>query len=448
MTYTSCQVRNVPTPVLTVIGTTAQQCTFVNTDTVNTVWLGNSRTLAAGESDTIPVPPLGSAPLDTTDSTWAISTVSTPVIGLILPGTGGWTASPVQIQEALEAAGLATEATQLVVASNAATTADNVAGTTTAVGQVKTALGTPAQTSDINGVKTTLGTPAQTADVNGVKTTLGTPAQTTDINGIPVGVYNQGVPAANKSSILDQQTGTAIAANTSISLGTFSITQPSYEISFNPVMPLNTNGEVWLKVTMTWSDATSGLIVAPPETWYVASSQVVGNVKVVGTGQAKGNQVQIQVTNPNTAFGAVIDNFVMMQNSIPRNRDDWRNPTNNFGGIATFSTAAQDPDAMVLFSTAPSVAAGTPVVRLLPLFCGIVSMCIVVPGAGGTVTISESASAAASAATALWSKVYPATATTDNVQFALPRVNCTLSIANATGTNTWSIRAQIAEQMQ
>lgn len=388
--------------------------TIYNADLVNVVTVSRNNSVSLNASNGAPIQPLTSAVLDATHALYAVAPANTANL-VILPGGGTMSPSPAQIAAQISALGLATEATQLIVKGNTNSTASNVAT-----------------------VNTTLGIPAQTVDVHGTTTAVGQ---------VPGGIYTQGVPLANKSSVLNQQTGTGVPANSTVSLGTFSITQPSYEISFQPVMTLNTNGEVWLKVTMTWSDATTSLITAPPETWYVAVSSAAGNVKIFGTGPAKGNQLQISVNNPNTAFAATINNFVLMQNSILRYRDDWRNPTTGFSGIPTYTVPALDPDADVLFGTAPSVVAGTPVMRILPLFAGMIQLGIVVPGSGGTVTISDLASVAGIAAGSIWQKVYGATATTDNIQVPLPRVNCVLTIANATGTNTWSVRGQISEQI-
>jgi len=83
-----------------------------NNDEVNTLYIGAQQDVLAGfESSCIPVPPLGGQSWPDVDI-WAFA--PTPVNMLIVPGATSWAPSPVQVQIALEAAGLATSELQTV----------------------------------------------------------------------------------------------------------------------------------------------------------------------------------------------------------------------------------------------------------------------------------------------------------------------------------------------
>jgi hypothetical protein len=82
-----------------------------NNDEVNTLYVGPANdVLTQSQSSTIPVPPLGGQVWPDVDI-WAFAPTAVNV--LIVPGATAWAPSPVQVQVALNAAGLATKAEQI-----------------------------------------------------------------------------------------------------------------------------------------------------------------------------------------------------------------------------------------------------------------------------------------------------------------------------------------------
>lgn len=107
---------------------------FFNNDTVNTLYIGPQRDVLTGNiSNCIPVPPLGGAAWPDSDW-WAFATAPAGVNLLIIPGATAWAPSPVQVQIALNAAGLATSANQTSQITQETNTAGNTGTTATNTG--------------------------------------------------------------------------------------------------------------------------------------------------------------------------------------------------------------------------------------------------------------------------------------------------------------------------
>lgn len=346
------------------------QFLFVNNDTVNPVYISQAKGINR-QSDKIPAQ--GSVSLT---GWWYASSLDQAItIECFVFGGGSQWSNPVGVQIALNALGLAKDSSVNAPAYGPATQADVVTnGPANITGGKKLAdvnntLGTPAQTADvINTLPANIGGGKKLSDLN---TTLGTPAQTVDINGIPTGIFNTGVPIYTKSTLVKNQGAIAQAPGTQSSSATFSISQIGYEI-FLTVFAAS-NIAAYYRISMQWFDSGTGIQTGQEDYWIIPGTGSGLNAHtIIGHGPTKGDQLVIVSENPAQSVGNnVTHSYVVLQNSRSYQSDQWEtlqfngaNITNTFSDIVTGCIA----------STNSSVAAGGTLVRLLPLYNGLVTV--------------------------------------------------------------------------
>lgn len=405
-----------------------QKGSLVNMDlTTNNILVGpDEGSLFSGNPDCFILGPLNSGYADGTRDLWAIALTGNPVVAF-MEGLQNWQPSPAQIQEQLNALGLATEATQQQVSAHTSSTATNVA-------TVNTTLGTPAQKSDVNQVNSTLGTPAQTADIGN----LHAPGQT-----VANEVSTTGVPLLSKSSTLHHSPSTAIPANSSTNAGSpYVITQIGYEISIG----LSTIPSATIPgaaVTLTWTDSVSGDIVAV-EQWMLAAGSSAFQ-QYIGTGPTKGDTLTLNIANLDAAQ-VLTYTLTISQNSRVYTRDDWRQQTNVTVPGQTQATYRQA--ANVLFSTNPSLGSLIAAQRILPLYAGDILLSVQNGANAGTLVAITAFLDSSLAQFTLWESGALAANANFSQKISLPRESCQLFIQNGSGT-TQSIAVQgvISEQI-
>lgn len=395
MSYQTILIKKTPYPVVsaTRMGAKGMSFTLANNDLTNTLWAGTSPTVSPGDSDSIAIPPLGSIPVPGDIDTYVVSSQAAGVQALLMPGLGGWTAAPSQIQASLNALGLAKDTT--------------VAGTTTAVNNL------PA-----SGL-------AKDTTVTGVTTAVGN---------VPSGISTTGVPLLGNSNVLENQQSQVLAAagNTSY---TVSVNQIGYEIAFQ----LNMSGSAtvpFVGVTMQWIDTASGQIVEQ-EQWYLAVGSAA-NKAYIGTGPSQGNQLKITLTNYDPSF-TVAYNFTLSQTSRLYVLADWQ-CTDNVS-VPTFTNPDMDLQAGIVADSNIAVTSATNIARLMPLYYGTVEVFInnSAPSTLTSVAYALHATGDRHGGAVLTNDLihgagFGGNANTGPFRISLPRCPCTFTIIGNTGS--------------
>lgn len=343
MKYLTATVNAKPAPLLGVLGNTAQACTLANNDIVNSVWLSDKAGVQPGDSDAIEIPALGSAPLDTNSTTYAVTNGPT-VQCLIMPGTGGWTAAPSKIQASINALNLAKDTT--LQSTNI------VLGTGIAlpVGAAKDV--------SVQGVQTTLGTPAQDPTVSGL------------LAGIPNNIANTGVPLLGGSALVKNQSAVSQNPGASGTSSTFSMTGTGYE--FFLTIYATGNFLSYFHLTLQWFDSNSGIQTGQEDYWFNPGSGSGASAHTIfGKGPVLGNQLVVISSVPSTSSVAVTHSYVILQNSRIYLEPDWQTIQFNTAGV---STPAADQTAGQLAAGSFSVGANSTSSRLFPFYNGVVSI--------------------------------------------------------------------------
>jgi len=97
---------------------------IVNLDLLATVYVGYSRGIGPGSSNTLAIPPLGSTTADASRAVWAVT--DTPCFIQVLPGGSAWSPSPAQIAEQISLTGINVNITGI----NVVTPSGDVTGAT------------------------------------------------------------------------------------------------------------------------------------------------------------------------------------------------------------------------------------------------------------------------------------------------------------------------------
>lgn len=96
-------------------GITSLGYTLANNDEVNSIWIGESSSVTPADPGAVMIPPLGSAPLDPTTTTYAVSAGPT-VQCFLFAGGGSWSPSPVQIATQIALKGINVNVSQYSMA--------------------------------------------------------------------------------------------------------------------------------------------------------------------------------------------------------------------------------------------------------------------------------------------------------------------------------------------
>ncbi len=301
-----------------------------NTDLTNRIYLGENHGFdPAGQMVDI-VEPLGSLAVDGHANRFALcDTGAGPLVADVIAGGVSVQPSPAQAAQQIAALGLAKD-------------------------------------TSVQDVKTTLGSPAQDGSVQAVKTTLGSPAQDGTVAGLPTSIAAQvaasGSPLLAKYGVLADGSETSIVPGDTIIVGTWSISQTSYEIGLN--VHTAAGAKDYVTIRLQFTDSVSGLLVGQRTCYVVAGNS--GNAhSIVGTGPMRGDTVTLSVITDslNTANMAVY--YTLVQTSRLYTRDEWKTIVMD---ITAYTTSGVLPDANILTNSAPSIASGASQTRLLPLF--------------------------------------------------------------------------------
>ena len=233
--------------------------------------------------------------------------------------------------------------------------------------------------------------------------------------------------------LMDNQAQVAIGPGVTKSYGPYLMTQPAYAAALAALMPANTAVGI-LKVTVTWSDPVTGLIVGQ-QRWFVASTSTapaLSNELHTGRGPTEGGQLQIDITNQDTAQTATVD-LAVWQSSRVVTRHDWRTITHTAvtGG---FTTPSSHPRSGSLgWAASATIPATQNTTWLCALYAGQGELFVITPQfASVTMQVSVPYSDAAVASQPfLYSQVLP----TQQSLFAvtLPRCPVALELINQGG---------------
>lgn len=439
-----------------------------NNDFANTLYVGaKADVLRQDISSTIPFYPLGGMAMADVDIWAFVPETAKPNSYLVIPGATSWTPSPVQVQLALNAAGLATAANQVVqnTSINAPAygppTHTDVAATTTAVNAP--AYGPPTHT-DVLGTTTAVNAPAYGppthTDVAATTTAVNAPAYGpathTDILATTTAVNSPAYgPATHADVITTSPLNTAnniattgappiILSTSTINTGTQvivasgtytnpvkTIGQPGYEIFVN-VKCSNTSVAPFVRVQLSWTDSISGQIVAV-DNWYLAGGSAAFQ-SYMGTGPTKGNQLTLSVLNYDGTNSTSIS-VIMLQNSRTYVRDDWRNQS--YGAVPGWTNGTEDIPGNIVMATQPSVPGTGTVARICPLYSGLVQFSFDNLSTVGACSFQVMATANAESGLAndiVYQSPTVAASGVLNGTFALPRGVCVVILANAAAT--------------
>ena len=383
--------------VLAGTGQPGSSVLLVNPDITQTAYAGYRSSIAPGGTNTIAIPPLGSAAVDASRTIYACAPAA--MLLQVVPGGTSWAPSPAQISAQISALGLARDT--------------SVQATTTVL---NTGIALPSGA-------------ARDTSVQAVSTTLGTPAQTVDIAGLPGGIASSGVPLLAKRNNLTTQTSQLILAGGTNTYGPFTLTQMGYDIVVN----LSANAAATMpfaQVTMTWSDSATGVIVAQ-ETWYLAASSA-GNSRYYGGGPVKGDTLNVAITNQDPARTLSLSNLVISQTSRFPPRDDWQN-SGTFSAVPGFTMPGLDQSANMLCLADPNIGAGASATRLCDLYAGQAQICVNGPGQTGNVLITVPAEDnAGQASSTIYNGLVSATVGL-MATVALPRAQVLIKVTNTGG---------------
>lgn len=258
---------------------------------------------------------------------------------------------------------------------------------------------------------------------------------------IAASITASGVSLLSGSTLLNNTPSSPITAGNSTIIGPLSLTQPGYELGITLQMSAaaaNPSASIFLE----WSSSISGLVVAQ-ERWIVGAAN--GTQKYCGTGPTKGDTLNITITNQDAAQ-TLTYSLTLSQNSRTYVRDDWRQITTNT--VGSFTNANYDQQENFLFNSSPNVNGNTTISRLLTLYAGDITLCIVNGINPGTYSIIPSFEPNFNGAQGQIFQRTLAINETFNSKVTLPRQNCTLQLTNgAAGVMTMITNGIISEQL-
>jgi hypothetical protein len=387
---------------------------IVNLDLVNSAMVGGYGVNQNDPTNFATIPPLGSIQYDGTEDIYGNAFAGQNVEVQILPGIKNWTPSPAEVAAQIAALGLATEATQQIVKTN--------------TGDTVSTLGTPAQDPTVTGLNTGIPTQMLQAGV-GVTNELAALIATGSAAGNP-----GGVPLLAKSTVFSNPGNQTF---TSGLLRQYGAPSPFPQISYEIFLSLTSNASETnpqFVVELDWFNSTSGQTVSV-ERWLLCGGAGVANV-YVGTGRAKGDQLQINITNNGTLSSGTC-RVVILQSSRVYIKDDFRSTV--FNGIPGVPNAGWDASANVIMETAPTVAASAQVQRSLSMYAGTVRLAAFTQT--GTASIFIGTQDLTFTNNTVFQGSVPANGFS-NQQFDLPRKQCILIITN-TGSSSQQIGVAI-----
>jgi hypothetical protein len=396
-----------------------QKGALVNLDlTTNNILVGpDEGAMFSSNPECFILGPLNSVMMDASRDYWAIALTGNPPVAF-MEGASNWNPSPAQIQEQLNALGLATEATQQVVKANTQNTATNVST-----------------------VNTTLGVPAQTADVGA----LHAPGST-----IAVEASNTGIPLLRFAQNLGHNTSQVIPANTTANLVPVTpVVQPSFEMVLwtqfvlAPAQPFG-------RVLISWEDSTGNFLTQADSTVVPGGTGAFAIFYI--TGPIRGEFMKVQLQNLDAA-NALTCEFTVNQTS--HIYDELRVLEVNGVAISGFTRPGLDPTTGVLASLGPSINPLATITRLPCVWAGP-AMIDVDNQAGANackVSISDPGGNGASSlynttGTADFAAFNVAAGATQNTEVSLPNGPITITVTNLGSTGNISPGVQLTRKFK
>lgn len=169
---------------------------------------------------------------------------------------------------------------------------------------------------------------------------------------IPGNISTTGVPLLNKSTVLANQAAVGIAANGNTPTGSFTITQPSFELLISVSFSVAVGATPYAFIVIQWSDSTSGL-VTDKDTFVVnvASNAALNSLPFNIKGPSKGDTLKLTIYNLDAAR-SMVATYTLLENSrvIPSEvislGADWKENSANIS-LAISATRVQ-PDSKVI----------------------------------------------------------------------------------------------------
>ena len=409
-----------------------------NGDITNTLLVSPNPTPSL--SNSLPIQPLTNATIDGSRAQYA-SALSGTCATVTVGAAAQLSPSPAQIAEQINALGLAKD-----------TSVNNPA-----YGPVPVSYG-PSKDSSVQATNSVLGTgialPVGAAKDVTLTTGIALPvgaAKDTSVSGlatsIPNNISTTGVPLLAASNVLaNPGSQTFTSGQIRIPVNNATVDQISYEISI--ALQAAATGETtpFMLVTLSWSDATSGQLVAQ-ESWVLGACTGTTNQNFYsGVGRCKASQLKVTWK----WLGAVTSGscqIVVTETSRVYLRDDFRT-VGNFNGMASFTSGTYDLDGGCVLNTNPSIGANSGATRSMPLYHGTVFVAAQPPEAF-TVSIQNAAESTANGAFPT-QEIWQASAVGGGVinsMVVLPRSNCTITLSNTSATlATFPLQIIVAEQ--
>lgn len=386
-----------------------QKGSVVNMDlTTNNILIGpDEGSLFASNPDTYELGPLNSGYADGTEDLWAIALTGNPVVAF-MPGLEGWQPSPAQIQEQLNALGLATEATQQIVKTNTQDTATNV-GT----------------------VNTTLGVPAQTADIGN----LHAPGKT-----VAAEVAATGAPALRLSTALAHNINQSLVGAGVVTIANnIAITQTSFQFFIQAHLPSGAGTVPFAKVRFIWGDSATTLTTAFDEFFVTLGNGV--DILTSIQGPLRGDLLDVDITNLDPAQ-TMTYGYGLSQTSLPLTTNRILELTatgvSPIVGVITFARPGGSPSAGVIASSNPAIAATASTSRLCPVWAGraVLNLDNIANANSCTATLTDPASLYSGSVGGSFGSFTAAAGAAINQEIALPNGAVLLNLKNngATGS--------------
>lgn len=380
-----------------------QKGALVNLDTTtNSILVGPDQgAMFSANPECFVLGALNSVMMNATRDWWAIALTGNPEVAF-MEGATNWNPSPAQVQEQLNALGLATEATQQIVKTNTSNTATNV-----------TALHAPGST-------------------------------------IAVESSNTGVPLLRFANNLNNGISGVLPPNTTQTLvNAVAVNQPSFEMvlwvqfALAPAQPFG-------RVSITWKDSTGNFlteadsIVVPGGTGAFAIFYI--------TGPIRGEFMEVQLQNLDAANNLLYEFTVTQTSHI---YDELRVLEVNGTAIAGFTRPGLDPTTGVLGSVGVSITPTNTISRLPCTWAGIAMLCVDNQAGGNAckVTLSDPGGNGANSlyntsGTAVFFSSVITAGNTSNTEVALPNGPVLINITNEGAAGNISPGVQLTRKFK
>jgi hypothetical protein len=384
----------------------------VNNDPVNSIYIGDTPSISAGQQTTTLLGPLNTCTFDGSVPVYGICSQGITVQALLFPTGSDWNPSPIQIQEQLADLGLATLVEQI---------------------NQNTAIPTEMLHSNI-----------------GVTTEIAALLAT----GLPGGNPG-GVPLLNLYDSLADASGSVITTGNAITLGPFTVSEIAYEFVLQ-LATLQNTAIAPVNVGFIWTDSTSGLETANQQySMYAAYTGGSGPAHLIeGHGPSNADTLTVTITNSGTA--SVTVSYGLLQSSRPYMRHEWRTqPAGAFTTITfpTMTFISCDPATNILAGQVSSSLNNSSITYLLPFYVGTAQFWggIAVDTNAGVFEIIDTLRTLSST---LLTRMKVGTTSFGNIgdvaptPISLPRDQCQLQMSNLTATASTMTAGMIAQELE